>query len=125
MSEFLKKLESIVEERVSRNISTCIGKVINYDHNTKMCTVEISNPTGAGRIRLSNRIIPDSPKGMVPGGVRDGCLALMNVPGNNYTYCQIAAIYPPEHSYVTDQRVAENLLPRQGLTTMLSGRLNS
>ena len=123
MSEFKQELQRIITKEIEHRASSFIGLVVDYDHKTRMCTVEISNPTGAGHIRLSNRAVPEPPKGVIPGEVRLGSTALMTCPMGQYLHAEIATIKPPGETFTLPERVAEDNLPRYGKSIGAAGRL--
>jgi len=125
MSEFKQELQKLIVKEVENRSSSFVGIVTDYDHKSRTCTVEISNPTGAGKISLSNRPVPETPKGLIPGGIRIGSVALMTCPMGQYTHAEIAAIKPPGEVFGLPDRVEQDQLPRSSKSIGLNSRLRA
>jgi hypothetical protein len=124
-SEFKLEIEKLITKSIEGRATSFSGIIVDYDHKNKLCTVEISNPTGAGHIRLYNRSVPEPPKGVIPGDVRVGAVAVMTCPQGQYTHAKIVAIEPPGEYYTVTSRPDEDALPRDGKTIAVSGRLRN
>jgi hypothetical protein len=124
MASLLKNLlQNKVEAGLDHRAIVFTGIVRDYDHSTRTCTVEIVNPTGAGNILLSNRPVPEPPRGVIPGAVRIGSRAVMSCPQGNYTYATIVSIEPIGGAFVLPERTKEDILPRSSQTTGVSRAL--
>jgi len=123
MSELKQEIFRMISEEIGRKATIFSGIITEYDHETKLCTVEISNPTGAGRIRLSNRSIPEAPKGIIQGSIRVGSIAIMSCPQGQYTHAEIVSIKPPGEFYGLPERVEQDSLPRGSKSVGIAGTL--
>lgn len=124
MSEFKQKIEKMVTTCIESKATTFNGIIVDYDKNTRTCTVEIANPTGAGHIKLYNRATPEPPKGIIPGNIRVGSTAVMTCPQGQYMYAEITSIKPTGGFYGLPERVVQDQLPRTGYTLSLFKRLS-
>lgn len=124
MSELKNIISSMISEEVRGKATIFKGKIVDFDKKTKECSVEISSPTGAGRILLTNRKIPKAADGLFPSSPIIGSPVLMNAPLGAYTHAYIVALNPYGEDYNSPEEKEPKRQPRTGTLAISSGRIS-
>ena len=123
MSELKNIISSMITQGVEGKSLVFKGRIVEYNDKTKECSIEISNPTGAGRILLENRKVPKTPDGIISCSPIIGSPVLMNAPLGNYTHAYIVALNPYGEDYTTPEEKGPKVQPRTSVVATTSGRL--
>ena len=102
MSEFKDHMLHLIGEQLRARPSTLVGELLSYDKTTGTASVRGISPSNNTLLKWDALTVPQNIRGTFGQDPAVGSQVLLNLPGGNTQFAQIASLFPPKQDYTPD-----------------------